>query len=208
MRSRIAAVILVIALVIAAVLLVGCGSSGVEEPTATGTGAQTPATPPAPASTAGVAVAVDRSPTETVVYEPFPTDPQITPKPVLDILQAKQPMVVYFYDSTQKTTNDQAKGIDGKAGLDKIMSDYRGAIDLVSFDVARYLKTTSTGAIVVDPAFSGNDASQKAASLAAALGVDFTPYLVIVDGNGYTVARFRGWDDIKDIEREVLRATS
>jgi hypothetical protein len=31
---------------------------------------------------------------------------------------------------------------------------------------------------------------------------------VIVDGKGYITARFRGWDDYKDIEREVLRATS
>ncbi len=208
MRSRFAAVILALALIFAAVLLAGCGSSGTEEPTTTSTSAQTPAAPTAPAAAAAAAAPADRSPTETVTYEPFPTDAQVTPKAVLDLLQAKQPMVVYFYDSTQKTTNDEAKGIDGEGGLDKIMSDYRGAVDLVSFDVSRYIKTNSAGVTVVDPAFSGNSATQQASSLAAALGVDFTPYLVIVDGNGYIISRFRGWDDIKDVEREVLRATS
>jgi hypothetical protein len=38
--------------------------------------------------------------------------------------------------------------------------------------------------------------------------VKFTPYIVIVDANGYISARFRGWDDYSDIEQEVLRATS
>jgi hypothetical protein len=208
MRSRFAVVALVMVLIVAAVLVVGCGSSGVEEP-ATDTTAQTPAAPAAPASTvAAETAAADRSPTETVVYEPFPTDPQVTPKAVLDLIQAKQPMVVYFYDSTQKTTDDQSKGVDGEGGLTKIMSDYRGTVDLVSFDVGRYMKTSSTGAVRMDAEFVGDSAAQQAASLGAALGVDFTPYVVIVDGDGYIISRFRGWEDIKDIEREVLRATS
>jgi len=206
MRSRIVAVVLALALALTAALLVGCGGGddGVEQPTTTG---EAPVTPPAPAGTAAAAPA-DRSPTETVVYEPFPTDPAITPEPVLQLLEAKQPMMVYFYDSTQKTTNDEAKGIDDKGGIEEIMSQYRGAIDLVSFDIGRFITTNPDGSITVDPAFAEDAAAQQAASLAAELGVTFTPYVVIVDGQGYIVGRFRGWDDYKDIEREVLRATS
>lgn len=209
MRSRFVAVALVLALGLAALLLVGCGGSTAEEPTTTDTTAQAPATPAAPANAAAaVAPVVDRSPAEEVVYEPFPTDPQVTPEPVLQLLQAKQPMIVYFYDATQKMSNDEKEGVDGKGGLDVIMSDYRGAIDLVSFDVGKFVKTGSTGKITVDPAFSDSASGQQTAALAAELGVDFTPYLVIVDGDGYIIARFRGWEDTENIEREVLRATS
>lgn len=208
MRSRFVAVALVLALGLATFLLVGCGGSNAEDQTTTDTTAQAPATPAAPANAAAVEPAVDRSPAEEVTYEPFPTDPQITPEPVLQLLQAKQPMVVYFYDTTQKTSNDAKAGVDGKGGLDQIMSDYRGAIDLVSFDVGKFMKTSSTGKITVDPTFADSASGQQTASLAAELGVDFTPYIVIVDGDGYITARFRGWDDIENIEREVLRATS
>lgn len=207
MRSRFVAVALVLALALATFLLVACGGSNAEEPATTDTTAQTPVTPAAPAS-AGVVPAVDRSPAEEVVYEPFPKDPQITPKPVLQLLEAKQPMIVYFYDTTQKTSNDEKEGVDGEGGLDLIMSDYRGAIDLVSFDVGKFVKTSSTGKITVDPAFADSASGVQTASLAAELGVDFTPYIVIVDGDGYIIARFRGWEDTENIEREVLRATS
>lgn len=208
MRSRFVAVALVLALGLATFLLVGCGGSNAEDQTTTDTTAQAPATPAAPANAAAVEPAVDRSPAEEVTYEPFPTDPQITPEPVLQLLQAKQPMVVYFYDTTQKTSNDAKAGVDGKGGLDQIMSDYRGAIDLVSFDVGKFMKTSSTGKITVDPTFADSASGQQTASLAAELGVDFTPYIVIVDGDGYITARFRGWEDTENIEREVLRATS
>ena len=207
MRSRFVAVALVLALSLATFLLVGCGGSNAEEPATTDTTAQTPVTPAAPAS-AAVVPAVDRSPAEEVVYEPFPTDPQITPKPVLQLLEAKQPMIVCFYDTAQKTSNDEKEGVDGKGGLDLIMSDYRGAIDLVSFDVGKFVKTSSTGKITVDPAFADSASGEQTASLAAELGVDFTPYVVIVDGDGYIIARFRGWEETENIEREVLRATS
>jgi len=207
MRSRIAALALAVVLALTAVAVTGCGGGDeTADQTTTGTTAETPVTPPAP--TAAAAAPADRSPTETVVYEPFPTDPEVTPESVLQLIESKQPMMVFFYDSTQKTTNDQKVGIDGDGGLDELMAQYRGAIDLVSFDIGRYLKTGADGQITTDPAFASDPAAQQAAGLAAELGVKFTPYVVIVDGNGYIVGRFRGWDDYKNIEREVLRATS
>jgi hypothetical protein len=206
MRSRVAATVLAMVLVIAASVLTGCGGAAVEEPqtTVSGSGA-VPAPPAQPAATTAVA---DRTPEESTAYEPFPTNPNVTPAAVQELLQAKQPMLVLFYDSTQKTTNDERSGISGKDGIDKIMADYRGTIDLVSYDIGRFVTTAADGSISVAPEFADDAAAQQAVTLATTLGVKFTPYVVIVDGNGYIIARFRGWDDYKNIEREVLRATS
>lgn len=205
MRSRIVAAVLAIVLVFAAVLLAGCGGGGDETQTTQPT-AQAPATPPPPAS--GVAEVTDVSPEEPNAYAAFPTDPEITPKAVLDLIESKQPMMVYFYDPSQKDTNDENVGVDAEGGLDQIMSDYRGAIDLVSFDIGKYVTTASDGTVVIDPSLANDKSSKQAAALANQLGVNFTPYVLIVDANGYIIARYRGWDDWKDIEREVLRATS
>ncbi len=204
MRSRVVAAVLAIFLVLAVVLLAGCGGGGEPEAT-TDTTAQTPAPPPPAAG--GVTEVTDLSPEEPSVYEPFPTDPKITPQAVLDLIADQQPMIVYFYDPSQKDTNDENKGIDAKGGLEQIMEDYRGAIDLVSFDIGRYVQTAPDGSVIVDPALAEDEAAKQTVGLANELGVSFTPYVVIVDGNGYIIARFRGWDDWKNIEREVLRAT-
>lgn len=207
MRSRFAAIVLAIILAVVAASLVGCGGgAAVEEPQDVG---QTSAAPAAPAAvTQPDAAPVDRSPEETSAYTPFPTDPNVTPKAVLELIEAKQPMMVFFYDSTQKTTNDQTKGISGKSGIEKLMSEYRGTIDLVSYDIGRFVATAADESISIDPKFAETTSAQQAVSLASTLGVKFTPYIMIVDANGYIIARFRGWDDYKDIEREVLRATS
>lgn len=209
MRSRALAAVLALAVVAASLAVTGCGG-GADEPAETTQqpAAQAPAAPPPSSAGAAAATPPDRSPEEPNPYEPFPTNPQVTPKAVLDLIESQQPMIVYFYDSTQKTTNDENAGIDGESGLDKIMSDYRGAIDLVKFDIGRYVKTKSDGSVVVDPAMAEDEAAQQTVALANQLGVSFTPYLVIVDSEGYVTARFRGWDEYKDIELEVLRATS
>ena len=197
MRSRIVAAI---ALVVLAVILVGCGGGDQTTTTEDTTQAQGTAAPPAPAP-AAEAPPVDKSPTETVVYEPFPRTAQ-TPAAVTERLDAKQPMIVFFFDSTQKDTNDQQDAISA------VLDDYRGAIDLVSFDVSKYVKTNSDGSVVIDPAFTSDPAAQQAAALAGDLGVSYTPYIVLTDAEGYTVARYRGTVDAKDLELGVLRATS
>jgi len=205
MRSRVAAIVLAAVLVFSAAVLAGCGGGDVEEPQTT-TDAAAPA--PVPVAPAAEVVPVDRTPEEVAAYEPFPTNPATTPQAVIDLIEAKQPMMVLFWDSTQKTSNDEREGIDGKTGIDKLMSEYRGTIDLVSYDIGRYVKTAPDGSITVAEEFSGDTAAQQAVTLATDLGVKFTPYIVIVDGEGYIIARFRGWDEYKNIEREVLRATS
>ncbi len=170
MRSRIVAAVLATVMVLAAVTVTGCGGGGEEPDAATPAGTGTPApaaAPPAPVEP----TPVDRSPEETNVYEPFPTDPEVTPESVLDLIESKQPMIVYFFDSTQKTTDDEKKGIDGKDGLDQIMSDYRGAIDLVSFDISRYVTTGADGAVLIDPKLAEDESAKQTVELATTLGV-------------------------------------
>jgi len=198
MRSRIA---VAIALTVLALTLVGCGGGeeATETPETTDQAATAPASTPAPAAEAAP---VDLSPTETVTYEPFPRDPQTTPEAVVERLDAQQPLLVFFYDTTQKDTNDQ------QAAISAVIDDYRGAIDLVSFDVGKYLTTTSDGSVEIDPAFSQDPAAQQTAQLVSELGVSYTPYIVITDSNGYIIARFRGIVDDKTLQQEVLRATS
>jgi len=198
MRSRIVVAVVFVAL---ALILVGCGGGNDQATTPEDTAqTQSAAAPAAPVPAAAVAP-VDKSPTETVVYEPFPRTAQ-TPAAVTERLDAKQPMIVFFFDSTQKDTNDQQDAISA------VLDDYRGAIDLVSFDVSKYVKTNSDGSVVIDPAFTSDPAAQQAAALAGDLGVSYTPYIVLTDAEGYTVARYRGTVDAKDLELGVLRATS
>lgn len=197
MRSRIVVAIVFLAL---ALVLAGCGG-GAEETTTTEDTAQTQSTAVPAAPTAAAAAPVDKSPTETVVYEPFPRDAQ-TPAAVTERLDAKQPMIVFFYDSTQKDTNDQRDAINA------VLEEYRGAIDLVSFDVSTYVKTLPDGSVTIDPAFASDPAAQQAAALASDLEVTYTPFIVLTDADGYTVARYRGFIDEKNLELGVLRATS
>lgn len=224
MRSRVVASVLVLLLSLSVLTLTGCGGSDSEESSAQTTGkvasnstgasapqaapAAAPAAPGAPGAVDPAAAAVDRSPAEPTDYEPFPTDAKVTPKPVLQILKAQQPMIVYFYDSRQSTTDDLDEGVDGKGGIDKLMTEYRGMIDLVSFDIGEYVEDNSDGTIQAKPALAKDSSAQQAAMLASELDIKFTPYVLIVDRNGYITARFRGWDDYENLEREVLRATN
>jgi hypothetical protein len=185
-----------------ALFVVGCG--GGDEP-AEEPAAEAPAAA-APAATGedGEAQAPDTSPPEEQVYEPFPRDPEVVPKEILDNIADEQPMIVYFYDSSQSTTQDQDDIINELAG------DYRGLISLVSFDIGEYVSTSVSGTIEVDPAVLEDETAEKAAVLTsdAWLDITFTPYIVLTDEFGFITYRFRGPVDYKTLEREVLRATS
>jgi len=198
MRSRIA---VAIGLLVLALAVVGCGGGGDEA--AQAPDATVDQAAPAPPAQGGAAAAapVDLSPAEPAKYEPFPRDEQTTPPAVIERIEARQPLLVLFFDPAQKDTNDQ------RAEVDKVIDDYRGAIDLVSFDVGKFVKTNTDGSIEVDPAFAQDPAAQQSARLVSTLGVSYTPYIVITDSNGYITARFRGFVDAKDLQREVLRAT-
>jgi thioredoxin-related protein len=168
--------------------LAACGgdSSGGAAPAAA------PAAPPVAAAPAAPAVDT-KSPVEVAAGEKFPTQADAVPVAVLDRLSAKQPMLILFYDSTQIVTDDV------RAEVDAVMKEYRGLIDLVTYDVRAGGSADGTSA---DPEI------QKAMEMAGLLGVKAQPYIVFVDRSGRVTGRFSGFVDQKLLEIEVLRATS
>lgn len=195
---------LVVALVVACMLvtLVGCGG-GEEEPAGEVT-TQTQATPAAPAGTTGEGEAVaDASPEEGQTFEPYPTAEDVLTSEIGERLDAKQPMIVLFYDAAQQTSDDQ------RAAIDAVLAEYRGLIELVAYDVGEYVQVGEDGSITVLAEMADDETSRKVAMLLSEdyLGVRFTPYLVFVNSDGYITYRYRGFVDGELIEREVLRAT-
>ncbi len=200
MRRPVVAVVAVVFAAVMAFSLAGCGGgdeggeeAAVQEEVVEGVVAPTDAE-----SEADVL-----SPLPEQEFEPFPTDETVIPSAVLDRLETKQPMILFFYDSTQRASDDQREEIDS------VISDYRGLIDLVAFDVGKYVKTSEDGKIEVLPGLSDDDTADKAAKLIGSdyLAVDYTPYIVFVDTQAHITFRMRGYNDAVAIEREVLRAT-
>ena len=191
-----------VAALIAGVLclvLVGCGGGGeTAEETTPPPAPETPATAAPPE-----AVEPSLSPQPEQVFEPFPTDEAVLPEEVAARLESGQPMIVFFYDEAQPTTSFQ------KSAVETVLEDYRGLIDQVSFNVGKYVTVDEDGAITIKPEMAEDEAARKVANLLGSdyLAVTFTPYLVIVDEQGYITHRFRGPIDAESLEREVLRAT-
>lgn len=180
----------VLAIVVAclAVVLVGCGGGGAAQQTDAGTGT---GAAPAPAAKAAEEVIADKSPVETTLTPtPFPsTLSTALPEAVQKKLDAGRPMLMFFYDTTEVETKEQ------RAEIDAVLKEYRGLIDLVTFDVT------------AKPGKPAPEAAKVAVSLADDLGIKGTPYIVIVDKNGFITWRWLGYVDRDLIEREVLRAT-
>lgn len=205
--SRLFAPALAVLLVFSVISISGCGggnAGGDAQPPGGATPA--PASAPAPASPSGAeAQGEDNvlSPQPEQVFEPFPSDEAIVPKAILDRLSAKQPMLVLFYDPAQKITDDQ------RAAIDAAMKEYRGLIDLVSFDIGKYVTSTETGTITMKPGITADENANKVARLLNSdnLNITYTPYIIFVDAQGYITHRYRGYVDEKAIEREILRAT-
>lgn len=185
MRRIVAAVILVAV----AASLSACGGGDAADTTAN-------TTAPVPGAVAPVAVSTNasdtKSPNEVVRNEQFPTDKTQVPKAILDRLQAKQPMLIFYYDSAQIITNEQRDEVDAVVGK------YRGLIDLVTYDVESGLGSAET---TRDPEV------QKAFTTAGLINVRLTPYTLFVDRAGRITGRFTGFADRVLLEREVLRAT-
>ncbi len=145
----------------------------------------------------------DLSPLEEVVYEPFPREEGALPADIESRLDAGQPMIILFVDRTQTTTDDQ------EAIIAALQEKYRGLIDLVTFDVGRFVTHDADGRITVNEEINEDDVAAPVARLIDAdhLDVRFTPYTVVVDRKGYITWRYRGLSDDKALEREVIRAT-
>jgi hypothetical protein len=209
--------LVVVALLAAlALTLTACGGGGDEttQPAET-TQAAAPAEPAADATDEDVEP--DRSPPEEQVYEPFPTDPEVVPLDILSRLEGgeegdAQPMLIYFYDEDQTTTQQQDEWVN------EVATDYPGLIDVVSYDIGAFVETDANGAITLSNEEALIEAegqpieytnAQKAARLTGDqwLDVSFTPYIVFTDQFGYITYRIRGPVDSKILEGQVLRAT-
>lgn len=186
---------LVVALILAAlvVTLAGCGGGGDEaaqQPAEDAAAGGEAAPPPAPAADAAETQDFSAQPT-TYTWEPFPKERGALPDAIESRLEAEQPMLLFFFDPDQDPTKDQRKQIDA------VMDDYRGTIDLVSYDVSRALEKGA----------AENTQVAEASTLTGLLGVDYTPYTMVVDDEGYIIWRARGVVDKKLIEQAVLTAT-
>ncbi len=132
----------------------------------------------------------DRSPVEATAPAPFPSVLSTAlPEELSARLDAGRPMVLFFYDTTEPET----KAV--RAELDAVLKENRGLVDLVTFDV--------TQADGTEP----SPTAKQAAVLAIDLGVKGTPYIIVVDRNGFITWRMLGFVDRDVIGREVLRAT-
>jgi len=191
---------LVAALIIALLAfgLVGCGG-GAEEPAAP---AETPAAAPAPTTpeATGGGEITGISDNEPAVFAPFPTGSSIATD-LAERVAAKQPTLIYFYDSGQNTAAVNRKIID------TVLDDNRGLVDLVAYDIGKYTAIDASGTITVDPEFTSDPNAQVAVQMARVLGVSFTPFIVLTDTQGYIIWKHRGLADQAFLEREVQRAT-
>ncbi len=176
------AVALVFALIV--LTLVGCGGAAKPETVEPTTTQQ----PTAPAI--AVEPVIDRSPIESGYPAPFPAMKDIAlPEAVQQKLDAKRPMLLFFYDSAQEISAPQ------RGEVDAVMREYRGLIDLVTFDVTS------------GKAAAPGDAAQAAAAFAAQLDIKSTPYIMLVNQDGVVTWRWLGYVDSEIIGREVLSAT-
>lgn len=182
---RLVAALVVVSLAFA---LAGCGGGG---------GAAAPDTPaeqpaPAPVEPPQPSYMTDRSPSESSTPTPFPsfttTD---TPAVISEKLAVHRPMLILFYDTAQSSTNDV------RAEIDATMKEYRGLIDLVTFNTGEKVKGQNVP----------TDSAKSAVLYASELGVNSTPYILVVDGGGFITWRWKGFVDRAYIGREVERAT-
>jgi hypothetical protein len=179
-----------------AVSLAGCGGSQPATTAPAPAPAAAPAVAPAPA--AGTPAVADRSVNESDVFLPFPTG-EVVPAQLNDLIVAKQPTLIFFYSGDQ-TSSENRKIID------KVRADNRGLVDLVTYNLGKYVSTSEAGTITVDPKFASDPAASEAVTLAQVLGVTNTPFVVLTDSQGYIIWKFRGLLDSAFLEREILRA--
>jgi hypothetical protein len=186
-----------------ALSLVACGGGGGTAETAAPAPAAQGAAAPAGGTSTTLPELMDRSANESSTFAPFPTGSTIPPDLMYKVTVEKQPTLIYFYDSTQNTSKEVRRIIDA------VRSQNRGLVDLVTYDIGKYMTASADGAVIPDPSMA-KDANAKSAVLLArdpAIAVSFTPFIVLTDGQGYIIFKHRGLVDRKLLEREVLRAS-
>ena len=191
---------LVVALIAAAVALslVGCGGASTQTPTTDTAAAPAPA--PAPAA-APAPASLGISENEPDVFSAFPTG-TVVPAAVSDDIAAKQPMLLYFYDSSQNASKENRKIIDS------VLAKNRGLVDLFAYNIGKHFVGTASDPLAVDSSLAKDSKFQTSVGLARLLGVSETPFIVITDNQGYITWKFRGFVDSDTLERQVLRASN
>jgi uncharacterized lipoprotein YehR (DUF1307 family) len=196
---RLVAVLIAPALVLS---LAACGGGEAAQPATPTPGAAAPAAAAAGAATTLPEIA-NRSENETATFTAFPTGSNVPPDLMYKVTVEKQPTLIFFYDSTQNSSKEARKVID------YVRAENRGLVDLVTYDIGKYMTAAADGSVSVDPSLA-KDANAKSAVLLArdpAIGVTFTPFIVLTDGQGYIIFKHRGLVDRKMLEREVQRAS-
>lgn len=186
-------------------IVAGCGGGGAAETppaTTTGTSGAAGGAAGAGSSTTALPEPSDRSAVESATFVAFPTGDDIPPDLMYKVTVEKQPTLVYFFDSTQHASKEV------RTAIDEVRADNRGLVDLVAYDVGRYLKVNLDGTVEIDSAFADNPSAKSAIQLARnpVIDVSFTPFIVLTDAQGYIIYKHRGLIDRKLLEREVLRA--
>lgn len=179
----------VVALAVAmlALTLAACGGGG-EGETTEGTDTAVPVAPTAEAPAGEPEYVTDRSINDSD-FEPYPFPAftsTSTPSALQDKLDDGRPMLIFFYDPAQDVTKAT------RVEIDAVMKEYRGLIDLVTFNIG-------------DTA--GQQAAETAVTYANELGIDGTPYTIVVDDGGYVTWRWKGFAERGYLTREVERAT-
>ncbi len=195
---------LVVATVAAAVALtlVGCASAPPPAPAAT-TAPAAPAAAPvaAPVAAASAQDTGTLSSNEPTIFSAFPNSTSV-PKEIQDRVDAKQPTLIYFYDGTQSTSKENRKIINS------VLTTNRGLVDLVAYNLGKHVEGDAWSPVKTDDTFAKDANYQQAVALAQALGVTFTPSIVLTDNQGYIVWQFHGLVEKDLLEREILRASN
>lgn len=196
---------LVVALVVAvlALTLVGCGGGGKEPaPPVDNTNVTAPPiTAPAPVASEETTIPGEGySTNEGPVFMLFPTESGV-PTDVAELIEAKQPTLIFFYDGSQHSSKETRKIINA------VLKKNRGLVELVAYDIGKYVSNDAAKPVEVGKGFDKDSKYQAAVDLARLLEVSYTPFIVLTDSQGYIVWKFRGLGDRDVIEREVLRAS-
>ena len=194
---------LVVAAVVVALALAVAGSSSSSSDSSSSTPAPAPVPVPVAAGSSTLPNVVNRSENETTTFEPFPADANVPADLHQMVSVDKQPTLIYFYDSTQQASKEV------RIVIDTIRNRDRGMVDLVAYDIGKYVTTNPDGSVDIQETLA-TDASAKAAVMFArdqAINVTFTPFIVLTDGQGYIIFKHRGIVDEAFLEREVLRAS-
>ncbi|HEY5541118.1 MAG TPA: hypothetical protein VIL41_06670 [Coriobacteriia bacterium] len=195
-------VVAVIAVVLA-LCLAGCGGSPAATPPAASTAAPVAAPVAAGAGGAPLPDLTDRSVNETTTFSPFPTGTDVPDVLKQKVTVDKQPTLIYFFDPGQKTSKEV------RTIIDAIRNHNRGLVDLVAYDLSKYVTSNADGTTNIDAGLDANAAQKQVVQFARdpAINVAFTPFIVLTDGQGYIIYKHSGLVDAAFLEREVLRAS-